>query len=127
MIIDVSVNPYNGELTFVSGAVVLLGSKLTAVSDDLVAAGNTIDTAAPLPGQTNIIRSGVTGGGFNLPMIVQGTIIVINEWTEDALVYPPKNTAARLNELAIGQGVIVSPHGKVEFSTAFATIKWVAR
>lgn len=127
MIVDMSVNPYNEILTFVSGAVVLIGSNLQLVADDLATAGNSMVTAAPLPGQTNIIRSGVAGGGNNLPMIVQGTIVVINEWTQDAIIYPPLNTNARINELVAGQGVIVSPHGKVELSTAASTVKWVAR
>lgn len=126
LVIDMSVTPYNEIITFVAGAAVLLGSKLLVVVDDVAAAGTSIDTATLLTGQTNIVRSSTAGGdGVRLPMIIQGVITVINEWTQDIIAYPPGS--AHINELAPQQGVIVSPNGKVDFSTAAAALKWVAR
>lgn len=125
LVVDMSVPPYNQVDTFVSGAVVPLGSNLLVVADDLVASGTTQDTAPRLTGQTNIIRSGVTGGGLQLPTIIKGSIIAINEWTQDVVIWPPDG--AHLNELQVDQGVIISAHGKVEFYTANGSVKWVAR
>lgn len=99
----------------------------SSVTSSISAAGTTLGTATALTTSINLVSTAASGSGVRLPTgyTTNDSLIIFNDGTGNSFYVYPESASVRINQMAVGLGVLVPTNTSIILVKATST-RWVA-